>query len=537
MLLAEVVATSAAVTATRARSNKTDLLADLLRRVVIDDDRSTGHDDDKGHDLVAVLVGLLVGQPRQGRVGVGWATVVRLAPEHATTPSLTVAQVDDAISLLQATTGAGSASARDDVLRQLFGRATGAEAEFLRRLFTGELRQGALAGVVAAAVARAAAVPAGLVRRAVLLSGDLGQVAQLALTEGAPGLERIGLEVLRPLSPMLASTASSVADALGAVDGPASVEWKLDGVRLQVHRVGPEVRLYTRNLNDVTARLPEVVELVRSLPLEATVLDGEVVGATAEDEDPHLFQDVMSGFGREDHQRRVLGLRPFFFDCLHLDGTDLVDEPLAVRRLQLERAAGPHRVPGIVTDRAEEGEAFLQAALAAGHEGVMVKALSSGYEAGRRGKAWRKVKPVRTLDLVVLAAEWGHGRRRGWLSNLHLGARDPARSDRFVMVGKTFKGMTDALLAWQTEALQARRTGDDLHEDGQEDVRAEGHVVRVRPELVVEIGLDGVQVSTRYPGGVALRFARVLRYRPDKAAAEADTIDEVRALLPAGATR
>jgi DNA ligase-1 len=310
-----------------------------------------------------------------------------------------------------------------------------------------------------------------------------------------------------------------VTEALAAVTGPASVEWKLDGVRLQVHRSGDAVKLYTRNLNDVTERLPEVVDLVRGLPVTTAVLDAEVVGAGEDGEAPHRFQDVMSGFGREDHARRELGMRPFFFDCLHVDGLDLIDERLDVRLERLEAVVGAHRVPGIVTDDPNRGEAFLQAALAAGHEGVMVKAISSAYDAGRRGKAWRKVKPVRTLDLVVLAAEWGHGRRRGWLSNLHLGARDPDAPDRFVMVGKTFKGMTDQLLTWQTEALLARRTAE------------EGIVVRVRTDLVIEIALDGVQVSTRYPGGVALRFARVLRYRPDKTAAEADTIDDVRALL------
>ena len=414
MLLAEVVATSAEVATTSARSAKTAALARLLRQVA-----------SEGPDELAVVVGYLVGQPRQGRIGVGWATVVRLAPAHATVPSLTVAEVDRAISQVQATTGAGSAALRDALLHGLLERATAPEADFLRRLFTGELRQGALEGVMADAVARAAEVPAGAVRRAVLLSGDLGLVARTALVDGAPGLERIGLEVLRPLSPMLASTAASVADALGAMDGPASIEWKLDGVRLQVHRVGPDVRLYTRNLNDVTARLPEVVELVRGLPVEAAVLDAEIVGVTGDGDGPHLFQDVMSGFGREDHQRRTLGLRPFFFDCLHLDGVDLIDEPLGVRQAHLDRAAGPHRIPSLVTARVEEGEAFLGTSLAAGHEGVMVKGLSSRYDAGRRGKAWRKVKPVRTLDLVVLAAEWGHGRRRGLLSNLHLGARDP----------------------------------------------------------------------------------------------------------------
>jgi DNA ligase-1 len=505
MLLAEVVATSAEVTATPSRSAKIDALARLLRRL--------------GPDEVLAVVGWLVGQPRQGRIGVGWATVARLAVTHAGAPTLTVAELDRTISELQSTTGTGSAGNRNALLRLVLERATAPEAEFIRRLFTGELRQGALEGVMTEAVARAAEVPATAVRRAVLLSGDLGGVARVALGSGAPGLAEIGLQVLRPLSPMLASTATSVTGALAAMAGPASVEWKLDGVRLQVHRSGDEVRFYTRNLNDVTDRLPEVVRLVLDLPVTAAVLDAEVVGVTEEGEEPHRFQDVMSGFGREDHTRRELGMRPFFFDCLHVDGDDLIDEPLDARLARLDAVVGPHRIPGIVTDDAGRAEAFLRSALTAGHEGVMVKAISSRYDAGRRGKAWRKVKPVRTLDLVVLAAEWGHGRRRGWLSNLHLGARDPASPDRFVMVGKTFKGLTDQLLTWQTEALSARRTSED------------GIVVHVRPELVIEIALDGVQVSTRYPGGVALRFARVLRYRPDKAPAEADTIEDVRALL------
>jgi DNA ligase-1 len=465
------------------------------------------------------VVAYLVGQPRQGRIGVGWATVARVEVTHAPTPTLTVADLDRTISEIQATVGAGSAGNRSARLHMMLEQATAAEADFIRRLFTGELRQGALEGVMTDAVARAAEVPATAVRRAVLLSGDLAGVAQTALSAGTAGLAHVGLQVLRPLSPMLASTAASVTEALAAMAGPASVEWKLDGVRLQVHRSADAVRLYTRNLNDVTDRLPEVVDLVRGLPVAAAVLDAEVVGVTEEGEGPHRFQDVMSGFGREDHTRRELGMRPYFFDCLHLDGADLVDEPLDVRLDRLARAVGAYRIPGIVTDDAARAEAFLQSALTAGHEGVMVKAISSRYDAGRRGKAWRKVKPVRTLDLVVLAAEWGHGRRRGWLSNLHLGARDPDTLDRFVMVGKTFKGLTDQLLTWQTEALSARRTAE------------KGIVVHVRPELVIEIALDGVQVSTRYPGGVALRFARVLRYRPDKAPAEADTIDDVRALL------
>ena len=337
-----------------------------------------------------------------------------------------------------------------------------------------------------------------------------------ALTAGESALAEVGLEVLRPVQPMLAASAASVAEALAAT-GRASVEWKLDGARIQVHRSGEVVRAFTRNLNDITARVPEVVEVVRAFPARTFVLDGEAIGLT-EDALPRRFQDTMSRFGTDDAASHAMTLAPFFFDVLHLDGEDLLDRTLSERAAMLAELVGEWRVPAVETDRAETAEAFLADALATGHEGVMVKALDSRYEAGRRGAAWRKVKPVRTLDLVVLAAEWGHGRRQGWLSNLHLGARDPGTRD-FVMVGKTFKGLTDQLLTWQTEQLQAIAT------------RRDDYTVYVRPELVVEIALDGVQASKRYAGGVALRFARVRAYRPDKAAADADTIDAVRALL------
>ena len=352
------------------------------------------------------------------------------------------------------------------------------------------------------------------------------------MTEGRVGLEAIALTVLRPVQPMLASTAEDVAGAMEASTGnsPAltSVEWKLDGARIQVHRRGDEVRIFTRNLNDVTTRLPEVVAVTRALSATTVVLDAEVL-SVHEDDRPVAFQDTMSRFGRDrgdrgDEAETATGLpsrralQPFFFDVLHVDGRDLIDEPLGLRLTALDDVAHDHRIPGIITADAVQAQAFLDGAMAAGHEGVMVKAIDSPYQAGRRGKAWRKVKPVRLFDLVVLAAEWGHGRRTGWLSNLHLGARDPENGG-FTMVGKTFKGMTDELLTWQTTALLEREIGRD------------GIVVHVRPELVVEIALDGVQTSTRYRGGVALRFARVRRYRPDKGSSDADTIDDLRALL------
>jgi DNA ligase-1 len=449
-------------------------------------------------------------------VGVGWATVFSVDVGHAAVPSLTIADLDRSIEDVSRSAGPGSSAVRQAGLAELLGRATHDEAEFVRRLLTGELRQGALAGVMTDAVAQASGLALAAVRRAAMLSGDLPRVARLALVEGAAGLEGVGLTLLHPISPMLASPSAGVVEAVAAL-GLSSVEWKLDGARIQAHRLGDEIKLFTRNGNDVTSRLPAVTEVVAGLAVEAVVLDGEVLGA-GDDDRPGLFQDTMSSFSRKrPHKPGSSPLGIWFFDCLHLDGRDLIDEPLSVRAATLEAVAGPWRVPAIVTDDAGSADLFLAGALAAGHEGVVIKSVNSRYEAGRRGQSWRKVKPVHTLDLVVLAAEWGHGRRRGRLSNLHLGARDPAGG--WVMVGKTFKGLTDALLAWQTEALVARQTGVD------------GIVVFVRPELVVEIAVDGVQISRRYPGGVALRFARVRRYRDDKSPEEADTIDAVRAML------
>jgi DNA ligase-1 len=499
-LFAEVATTSAAVSATRSRSAKLTALADLIVRLEVDE--------------VEPAVAILSGAARQGRIGIGWATVSSTEFDAASEPTLTVSEVDETIDRLAALSGSGSAGERGRQLADLLCRATAQEADLLRRLLIGELRQGALEGIVTDAVARAAGVPLEAVRRAAMLAGDLPSVARLALTGGEAALGEVGLSVLRPVLPMLAATSADVAAALEST-GRASVEWKLDGARIQAHRHGDEVRLYTRNLNDVTSRLPGIVDLVRSFPSDQLVLDGEAIGVTADDR-PDRFQDTMRRFGSHgDGAAAVLVAR--FFDILHLDGDDLLDRPLSDRLEVLDRVVGVAAMPRVVTDDAEEGAAFLDTALGLGHEGVMVKALDSPYEAGRRGGSWRKVKPVRTLDLVVLAAEWGHGRRQGWLSNLHLGARDP--DGGFVMVGKTFKGMTDKLLDWQTTALQAI-----------EERRTAG-TVWVRPELVVEIALDGVQVSTRYPGGVALRFARVRGYRDDKGPSDADTIDTVRAML------
>ncbi len=503
MQLAALVSVADEVAATSSRTAKRAAIAGLL--------------GDLRPDEIEAAVGFLVGEPGQGRIGVGWATVAAVPEARGRGGDpLEILDVDAAITRLAATSGPGSVAARAGTLGAVFARASAAEAAFLRRLLVGELRQGALDGVMADAIAEAAAVPATVVRRAMMLSGDIRRTGRVALTEGRSGLEAIGLTVFQPVQPMLASTAEQVDDAL--TDGLASsVEWKLDGARIQVHRRGDLVRVYTRNLNEVTDRLPEVVEIVRSLPAEQLVLDGEVLGV--EGARPEAFQQTMSRFGRDDPSTHGLRLRPFFFDVLHVDGTDLLDQPLSDRLGALDAVTGLHAMPRLVTADPADAATFVDATLAAGHEGVMVKDLASAYSAGRRGKAWRKIKPVHTFDLVVLAAEWGHGRRQGWLSNLHLGAQNPSDGS-FVMVGKTFKGLTDELLTWQTTAFLQREIGRD------------DHVVHVRPDLVVEVAIDGVQASTRYPGGVALRFARVKRYRPDKVAADADSVESLQAMLP-----
>ncbi len=503
MRLSEVVATSDAVRATSARLGKVERLAELLARLAPGE--------------AGPAVAMLSGEPRQGPVGVGWAAL-RDLPPAAGEPSLSLSEVDAALDALAAAGGPGSQAARRTVLGGLFARATTAEQRFLGALLLGDLRQGALEGVMVDAVARAAGVPAAQVRRALMLRGSLPAVAEAALGDGRAGLAAIGLEVGRPIAPMLAGTAVDVAAAL-AKTGEAAVEWKLDGARIQVHRAGDQVGVFTRSLDDITARMPEVVEAALALPVRAAVLDGEAI-ALAPDGRPRPFQ-VTGGRvgGRLDVERlrREVPLTPFVFDVMHLVGEDQLDRPGADRAAALaEIAPAGLLVPRAgAPDAAAAGE-VLRDALARGHEGVMVKALAAPYAAGRRGAGWLKVKPRHTLDLVVLAAEWGHGRRRGRLSNLHLGARGP--DGGFVMLGKTFKGLTDAMLEWQTERLLAL------------EVDRDDWTVRVRPELVVEVAFDGVQTSTRYPGGAALRFARVLRHRPDKRAAEADTVESVLAL-------
>jgi ATP-dependent DNA ligase I len=506
--LEDIVSTSSSIGETRSRRAKTELIASCLRRVEPEE--------------VPIAVAYLSGKLPQGTIGVGWASL-RDRPEAAGIASLELLEVNATLERLRLAAGKGSQSARRAELSALLASATAPEQEFLSRLLMGDLRQGALEGSVVEGVAAAAGIPSPQVRRALMVEGDLGTVAATAIADGEAGLARFRLTVLRPVYPMLAQTAQDTVDALGRIH-PADVEWKLDGVRLQVHLKAGEVRAFARTLADVTDRVPEVVEEVARLPLEAAILDGEAI-ALRPDGRPHPFQVTGSRFASRvdvERQRRTTPLSPFFFDVLHVDGEDLIDRPASERLEMMDvRLPASVRVPRTIADDAAAAERFLDDALAHGHEGVMVKALDAPYEAGRRGAGWLKVKRAHTLDLVVLAVEWGHGRRRGWLSNLHLGARDP--NGGFVMLGKTFKGMTDEMLAWQTERLLALETSRD------------GIVVHVRPELVVEVAFDGLQASPRYPGGMALRFARVKGYRHDKRPEDADTIQTVRAIF-AGAS-
>jgi DNA ligase-1 len=507
MLLRELVDVAAAVAATSSRLRKIDLLADLLARL--------------SPAEVEPAVGLLLGRPRQGRVGVGWAAVSAGAEgvAGAATSTLTVADLDRLVDDLAAMSGPGSSAATTQALTRAFASATAEEQQFIVRALLGDVRTGALDGILTDAAAKAGGVRPDELRRAVMLSGDLGAMIRLAVTEGPEAVAGVQLAVGVPVFPMLASTAPGPAEAL-EVTGAASVEYKLDGARIQVHRDGDDVRVFTRSLADITHRVPEVVEVVRSMPVDRVILDGETL-TLDESGQPRPFQDTMSRFGADAPRASVL--RPWFFDVLHVDGRDLIDEPLADRRAVLDRVARDYRIPGETTADPAVADRVLRESLAAGHEGILVKGLDSTYTAGRRGKSWVKVKPVHTYDLVVLAAEWGSGRRTGWLSNLHLGAYDPhgeyGEPGGFVMVGKTFKGLTDELLRWQTLRFP------------QVETRRTRYAVHVRPEIVVEIAIDGVQRSSRYPGGVALRFARVKGYREDKAPTEADTVSTLRALL------
>jgi len=503
MRLGEVAEISRAVAGTAGRLEKIGHLAGLLARVPPDE--------------IAIVIAFLSGEPRQGRMKIGGAALSGLRDvPPADAPQLELRDVDAIFDRVAGLAGTGSASGRTQLLRELMGRATAGEQDFLFRLLYGELRQGALEGVLTDAVARASGIPIAGIRRAAMLAGDLAPVARAALAEGEAGFAQFALRPFQPVQPMLADSAADVEAALTEL-GEASFEYKLDGARIQVHKADDDVRVYSRNLRDVTIAVPEVVAVTRAMPARSIVLDGEAI-ALRPDGSPLPFQETMRRFGRRlevELLKETLPITPMFFDVLYLDGDALVDEPLS-RRVSLlaEQSAAANLVPRLVTADSDAAAAFTQRALASGHEGVMAKAVGGMYAAGRRGSAWLKVKQARTLDLVVLAAEWGSGRRRGTLSNLHLGARDPENGG-FVMLGKTFKGLTDAMLAWQTKKFLELEIGRD------------DYTVYVRPEVVVEIAFNEVQASPHYPGGVALRFARVKRYRDDKTAAEADTIAAV----------
>lgn len=509
MRLKVVVDCSLETASTRSRKKKIASLARCLGQL--------------GREELAVGVAYLSGEMRQGRIGLGYATVMKVRPPPSAEPSLTLAEIDERFTLIKDTSGKGSVKAKERLLGQLLERATEPEQTFLRRLLVGELRQGANAGILAEAIAQAAEVPASAVRRAAMLAGDLGAIAEAAFGEGEAALKRFDVELFRPLQPMLAQTCDTPTEALeqlaASQTGGCILDYKLDGARIQVHKRGQDVQVFTRSLKDVTLAVPEVIEQVRLFRADELILDGEVLALDPEGK-PHPFQTTMRRFGRRldvAELRAELPLAPFYFDCLFADGQSLIDETTAARTDAMQRLLTTEAViPRLVTTDPDEAEAFLDGALAAGHEGIMAKAPSATYAAGSRGADWLKIKPAHTLDLVVLAAEWGHGRRQGWLSNLHLGARNEDGS--FTMLGKTFKGMTDAILAWQTEELQKRALGQ------------EGHVVYVEPELVAEIAVSDIQASPRYPGGLALRLARLKRYRPDKRAEDADTMETVRRL-------
>jgi DNA ligase-1 len=505
MLLAAVVETSQRVAGTTRRLEKIGLLATLLRQL--------------DPEEIEIVVPFLSGSARQGRIGIGWATLRDAAAPPAETATLEIREVDRALVSLATARGSGSERQRRESLHSLLGRATQAEQQFLTGLLLGELRQGALEGVMLDALAKASGVAAQRIRRAVMLAGGFAGVARAVLESGAAGLDRYDVQLFRPVQPMLAQTADDVGEALVEL-GEAALEFKFDGARVQVHRSGDQVLVYSRSLNDVTSAVPEIVEAARELPAGDFILDGEVLSLTPEGR-PQPFQVTMRRFGRKldvDRLRAELPLAPFWFDLLYLDGQPLLDEPQA-RRFSALREMSPAAtlVPHTVTaDRARAAE-FFREALERGHEGVMAKAVNAGYAAGARGQTWLKVKAPRTLDLVILAAEWGHGRRRGWLSNLHLGARDTAKGG-FAMLGKTFKGLTDEMLGWQTEQLLKL------------EIARDSYTVYVEPKLVVEVAFNEIQVSPRYPSGLALRFARVKRCRPDKSPADADTFETVQKL-------
>jgi len=505
--LARLVACSDEVGGTRSRLKKKNSLAALL--------------EETPDALLPTVVAWLSGELLQGKIGVGYAAVYGTLKETSSAPSssLSLDDVSTCLDTVAGVSGKGSVARRKGLLVELFSASTENERSFLAGLLSGELRQGALAGVMADALAVSTDIDPAIVRRAAMLAGDLARVARVARKEGAAGLAAFRVELFRPLQPMLAQTAETPSDALQTLGGTGLFDYKLDGARIQIHKHGDRVQVFTRGMHNVTGAVPEVVSFARALPRDRLILDGEVL-ALQPDGRPHTFQTTMSRFGRKlksrvAELRESVPLTPFVFDVLLADEHDALDSPLGERAALLaEIIPEGSQVPRLLTSDPTEADAFVERALTAGHEGVMAKSVDSQWEAGSRGTGWLKLKPCWTLDLVVLAAEWGSGRRSGWLSNLHLGARDPAGG--FVMLGKTFKGLHDATLIWQTEQLLAR------------EERRDKHVVHVRPELVVEIAFNEIQTSPRYPGGLALRFARVKGYRPDKTAAEADSIELVR---------
>ncbi len=502
MLLAEVVETSRRLTETSRRLEKTGLLADLLRRA--------------SPDEIEVVVAFLSGNSRQNKLGVGYRTLQQSLGGTAETPSLEVLDVNRKLASIAAVSGSGSAARRQALLGDLFGASTAAEQRFLTGLMTGELRQGALEGIMVDAVAKASGLAPDAVRRAAMMAGDIAAVARHAMGEGESGLRRYSVQLFRPIQPMLAQTAEDIDEAVAGL-GEAALEYKMDGARIQVHRAGDEVRVYSRQLNDVTLAVPEVVEAVRAMPAREIILDGEVLSLRP-DGRPQTFQTTMRRFGRRldvERMRGELPLSPFWFDLLYLDGGELLDDPQCRRFAALRGLSKAESViPNLVTSDAERAGEFLREALERGHEGVMAKSVSASYAAGSRGQGWLKVKQARTLDLVILAAEWGNGRRQGWLSNLHLGARD-AQKGGFAMLGKTFKGLTDEMLEWQTREFQKI------------EIARDAYTVFLEPKVVAEIAFNEIQVSSRYVSGLALRFARVKRYRPDKRAEDADTFETV----------
>jgi DNA ligase-1 len=509
-LLAELVGASQRVGASAARKVKVRELSSLLRALA-PDEIDTG-------------VHYLSGEIPQGKFGVGFAAVRAAASAPAANAgTLAIAEVDQRLNELAAIRGSGSAARRTELLKELFSRATAVEQQFLLRLLIGELRQGALAGIMIDVIAAAAELPVPEVRRAAMYAKNLGKVAQAAMRGGIAALATFRLELFSPVSPMLAQTAVDVGEALREINGEAAFEWKMDGARIQVHKLGDDVRIYTRSLNEISAAIPEIVELARTFAERTLVLDGEAIAFDPMGR-PHPFQVTMKRFGRKlnvEASRTALPIQAFFFDCLRVGDESIASRSTQERFEVLAKAVpAPLLVPRLVTSSELQARAFYDAAIAAGHEGVMAKALDAPYEAGNRGASWLKIKRVHTLDLVVLAAEWGYGRRTGKLSNLHLGALDPATGD-YIMLGKTFKGLTDAMLAWQTREFLAR------------EVRRDQGTVYIRPELVVEIAFSDLQASVRYPGGLALRLARVKRYRDDKRADEADTMDAVRKIYAA----